>query len=185
MVIAPLLGPNVALSFATTIGDGELGRNALKTNIVGIVIAFAVSLVLGYFLVIDPESGEIASRTIVSYADIGLALASGVAAALSITTGAPAVLIGVMVAVALMPPLVTFGLLLGSGNILLSIKAFELVAINMISINIAGVVTFLFQGVRPLNWWEASKAKKATRLAIIIWVALLIVLTVLLMSSQQ
>jgi len=185
MVIAPLLGPNVALSFATTIGDGELGRSALKTNITGIFIAFAVALVLGYFLVIDPESGEIAARTVVSYADIGLALASGVAAALSITTGAPAVLIGVMVAVALMPPLVTCGLLLGSGNMLLSVKALELVAINMISINIAGVVTFLFQGVRPLNWWEASKANKATRYAIIIWVSLLVILTVLLMSSQS
>jgi hypothetical protein len=55
----------------------------------------------------------------------------------------------------------------------------------MICINIAGVVTFLFQGLRPLNWWEASKAKKATRLAIIIWVALLMILTALLMRSQQ
>jgi len=184
MVIAPLLGPNVALSFATTIGDGELGRSALKTNIIGILIAFAVSLSLGYFLVIDPKSGEIAARTVVSYADIGLALASGVAAALSITTGAPAVLIGVMVAVALMPPLVTFGLLLGSGNILLSMNALELVAVNMISINIAGVVTFLFQGVRPLNWWEESKAKKATRYAILIWTSLLVILTALLVFSQ-
>ena len=185
MVIAPLLGPNVALSFATTIGDGELGGNALKTNIVGMVIAFAVSLVLGYFLVIDPEIGEIASRTAVSYADIVLALASGIAAALSVTSGAPAVLIGVMVSVALMPPLVVFGLLLGSGNYILSIMALELVAINMICINIAGVVTFLFQGLRPLNWWEASKAKKATRYAIITWVILLIILIALLMSTQQ
>jgi len=185
MVIAPLLGPNVALSFATTIGDGELGRNALKTNLVGMVIASMVAFVLGYFLVIDPVTREIASRTIVSYADISLALASGVAAALSITTGAPAVLIGVMVAVALMPPLVVFGLLLGSGNYLLSSRALELVAINMICINIAGVGTFLFQGLRPLNWWEASRAKKAARLSIIIWVALLIILTALLMRSQQ
>ncbi len=185
MVIAPLLGPNVALSFATTIGDGELGRNALKTNIIGMVIAFMVAVVLGYFLAIDPEIREIASRTVVSYADIVLALASGIAAALSVTSGAPAVLIGVMVSVALMPPLVVFGLLLGSGNYMLSSRALELVAINMICINIAGVVTFLFQGLRPLNWWEASKAKKATRLAIIIWVALLMILTALLMRSQQ
>ena len=184
MVIAPLLGPNVALSFATTVGDGALGRNALKTNIVGIGIAFAVSLGLGYFLVIDPETGQIASRTVVSYADIVLALASGVAAALSITSGVPSVLIGVMVSVALIPPLVVFGLLLGSGNISLSIQALELVAVNMICINLAGVFTFLVQGVRPLNWWEASKAKKATRYAIIIWVSLLVVLTVLLMLSQ-
>lgn len=184
MVIAPLLGPNVALSFATTVGDGALGRNALKTNIVGIIIAFAVSFVLGFFLVIDPGTGEIASRTMVSYADIILALASGIAAALSITAGVPSVLIGVMVSVALIPPLVVFGLLLGSGNLLLSLQAFELVAINMICINIAGVITFLVQGVRPLNWWEASKAKKATRYAIIIWAFLLILLIMLLMNSN-
>jgi uncharacterized hydrophobic protein (TIGR00341 family) len=185
MVIAPLLGPNVALSFATTIGDAELGRSALKTNITGILIAFAVSLILGFFLVIDPLTGEIASRTVVSYGDMALALASGVAAALSITTGAPAVLIGVMVAVALMPPLATFGLLLGSGNVNLASGALELVAVNMICINLAGVVTFLVQGVRPLNWWEASKAKKATRYAIIIWVSLLIILAILLTVVQQ
>jgi uncharacterized hydrophobic protein (TIGR00341 family) len=183
MVIAPLLGPNVALSFATTVGDGELGRNALKTNITGLFIAFAVSLGLGYFLVIEPGIKEIASRTVVSYADIILALASGVAAALSVTSGVPSVLIGVMVSVALIPPLVVLGLLLGSGNFLLAIRAMELVAINMICINLAGVFTFLLQGVRPLNWWEASKAKKATRYAIVIWVFLLMLLSVLLMLS--
>ena len=184
MVIAPLLGPNVSLSFAITVGDGELGRNALKTNIIGVFIAFAVAFVLGYFLVIDPEIREIASRTVVSYADIILALASGVAAALSITSGVPSVLIGVMVSVALIPPLVVFGLLLGSGNVMLAIQAMELVAVNMICINLAGVCTFLLQGVRPLNWWEASKAKKATLYAIIIWVSLLILLTVLLVLSR-
>jgi len=185
MVIAPLLGPNVALSFATTVGDRVLGINALKTNLAGICIAFLVSFILGYFISIDPGTKEIASRTVVSYADILLALASGVAAALSITSGVPSVLIGVMVSVALIPPLVVFGLLLGSGNFLLAMKALELVAINMICINIAGVVTFLLQGVRPLNWWEASKAKKATLYAIIIWVSLLLLLTLLLLLSQQ
>ena len=143
-----------------------------------------MSLILGYFLVIDPGTVEIASRTAVSLADIVLALASGVAAALSITSGVPSVLIGVMVSVALIPPLVVFGLLLGSGNIHLSIQALELVAVNMICINLAGVFTFLIQGVRPLYWWEASKAKKAARYAIIIWVFLLLSLTALLLLSQ-
>src|SRR5210317_1847118 len=185
MVIAPLLGPNVALSFAITVGDGALGRNALKTNVIGILIAVAVSLALGYFLVIDLGIRAIASRTVVSYADIILALASGVAAALSITSGVPSVLIGVMVSVALIPPLVVFGLLLGSGNVMLALQALELLAINMICINLAGVFTFLLQGVRPLNWWEASKAKKATLYAIIIWVSLLLLLILLLKLSQS
>ncbi|MBW2502203.1 MAG: TIGR00341 family protein [Deltaproteobacteria bacterium] len=184
MVIAPLLGPNVALSFATTVGDGALGRNALLTNFAGILTAFAVSLLFGFFLAIDPGIREIAARTVVSYGDIALALASGVAAALSITSGVPSVLIGVMVSVALIPPLVVFGLLLGSANFMLALQALQLVFINMICINLAGVFTFLLQGVRPLNWWEASKAKNATRYAIIIWVSLLILLSALLMFSR-
>lgn len=35
MVIAPLLGPNVALALATTLGDVKLAWNALKTNASG------------------------------------------------------------------------------------------------------------------------------------------------------
>lgn len=184
MVIAPLLGPNVALSFATTVGDGALGRNALITNFTGILTAFAVSLFIGFFLAVDPGIGEIAARTVVSYGDIVLALASGVAAALSITSGVPSALIGVMVSVALIPPLVVFGLLLGAGEIMLALQALHLVFINVICINLAGVFTFLLQGVRPLNWWEASKAKNATSYAIIIWVSLLVLLAALLMLSR-
>jgi len=183
MVIAPLLGPNVALSFATTLGDSELGINALKTNVAGIMAAFGISLLLGFFLTVDPAIHEIQARTAVSYADIVLALASGIAGALSFTSGLPSALIGVMVAVALIPPLVVFGLLLGSGFAAQSLGAFLLLVINMICVNIAGVVTFLLKGLQPINWWEESKAKKATRYAIIIWVSLLLILISLLYFS--
>lgn len=39
MVIAPLLGPNIALAFATSLGDGELMWRALKTNLAGLSLA--------------------------------------------------------------------------------------------------------------------------------------------------
>jgi hypothetical protein len=48
MVIAPLLGPNVGLALATTLGDLELGRNALKTNLFGVAIALGISIFIGY-----------------------------------------------------------------------------------------------------------------------------------------
>jgi len=185
MVIAPLLGPNVALSFATTMGDSELGINALRTNLAGIIAAFCISFTLGFFLTVDPNIQEIHSRTIVSYADIVLALASGVAGALSFTSGLPSALIGVMVAVALIPPLVVFGLLLGGGFVTQSLGAFLLLVINMICVNIAGVLTFLVKGLQPIYWWEGSKAKKATWYAIIIWVSLLFALILLLFVSAN
>ena len=185
MVIAPLLGPNVALSFATTLGDAELGINALKTNAAGILAAFGISLLLGFFLTVDPAIHEIQARTVVSYADIVLALASGIAGALSFTSGLPSALIGVMVAVALIPPLVVFGLLLGGGFVGPSLGAFLLLVINMICVNIAGVITFLIKGLQPIYWWEASKAKKATRYAIVLWVSLLFLLIYLLFISRN
>jgi len=184
MVIAPLLGPNVALSFAITLGDSVLGNNSLKTNLVGILVAFVIAFLLGILLKVDPSIPEIQARTIVSYDDIILALASGIAGALSLTSGLPSTLIGVMMAVALIPPLAVFGLLLGGGYASASFNAFLLLVINMICINLAGVVTFLLKGLQPIHWWETSKAKKATRYAITIWVSLLLILLFLLYVSS-
>jgi len=183
MVIAPLLGPNVALSLATTLGDYELGVSAVKTNLSGIIFAFIISCLLGFFLTIDPNQPEIISRTVVGYGDIILALASGVAGALAFTSGVSSALIGVMVAVALIPPLVVSGILLGSGFVHKSLDALLLLSTNMICINISGVITFLLQGIRPISWWEAAKAKKATRISIVIWTFLLLLLMLLLYSK--
>jgi uncharacterized membrane protein len=91
-----------------------------------------------------------------------------------------------MVAVALLPPLVTLGMLLGAGYWHQAFGAFLLLATNLICINLSGVTTFLIQGVGPLSWWETGKAKRATRNAILIWTSLLalLVLFIVLSGSQ-
>ena len=80
MVIAPLLGPNVAFALGTTLGDLSLVRRALLTNLAGIVTAMALSVLIGVLMRIDPSSSEVASRTRVGLGDITVALASGCAA---------------------------------------------------------------------------------------------------------
>jgi uncharacterized hydrophobic protein (TIGR00341 family) len=184
MVIAPLLGPNVSLSFATALGDASLAWQSLKTAAAGIAVALSVALITGFIMEVDPTIPEIASRTHVSIGDVALALASGVAGALAFTTGVPTALIGVMIALALLPPLVTFGLLLSSGLLYQASNALALFIINILCVNLSGVGTFLVQGIRPLTWWEAARAKKATRRAISIWLALLIALVVMIMNPH-
>jgi uncharacterized hydrophobic protein (TIGR00341 family) len=179
MVIAPLLGPNMALSLATTLADVRLAWLSLRTLAIGIVLATVLALLFGYALDVDPTTPEIASRTNVGLADVGLALASGSAGALFLTIGISTALVGVMLAVAILPPLVTFGLLIGSGNFDLAIDALLLFATNLICVNLAGVITFVAQDVRPRVWWEADKAKKLTIWAITIWCALLMILVAL------
>ena len=173
MVIAPLLGPNVALSLATTLGDLSLLRRALLTALAGIATTMVLSVIIGVLVHVNPASPEVASRNGVGLGDIAVALASGCAGALAFTTGVSATLIGVMVAVALLPPLVTFGLLLGGGHSALAMGALSLFLMNLICVNLAGVTTFLVQGIRPAIWWEKDRAVKATRIAIGLWVVLL------------
>lgn len=184
MVIAPLLGPNVAFSLAVTLGDMDLARSSLKTNIIGIVTSLLLSVLVGLIFTITPSVPEIASRTNVGIANIVLALASGSAGALAFTTGVSATLIGVMVAVALLPPLVTFGMLLGAGYYYQALGAMLLLFTNLICVNLAGTVTFLAQGIRPVTWWEADRAKRATRIAILFGASLLLILTAIILLSR-
>jgi uncharacterized hydrophobic protein (TIGR00341 family) len=184
MVIAPFLGPNVALSLSTNLADDKLGLNALKTLLSGILIVLLLSACMGYFFDTDLTIPEIATRTQANLSDIILALASGCAGVLAFTTGASSAVIGVMVAVALLPPLAVCGLLLGSGQFSEAIGAFLLFITNIICINLAGVITFLVQGVSPRDWWEADKAKKATRKAMTLWSIILAALAVIIFLWQ-
>ena len=173
MVIAPLLGPNVGLALATTLYDTKLAKKAAVTGLAGVAIALAVSLISGALIPVDANLPEIASRTTVTFGDIVVALAAGGAGALAFSSGMPTMLVGVMVAVALLPPLVAAGLLLGSGQFGPASSALLLLVSNLICVNLAGVLTFLVQGVRPLTWWETDRAKKATRKAVAVWFILL------------
>ena len=173
MVIAPLLAPNVSLALAVTLGDVDLGWRSLKANAAGLFASLAVALAMGFILGVNLESDQLISRTMVNLQHIIIALAAGSAGVLAFTRGVPATIVGVMVAVALLPPLVDVGLLLGAGYTQLAIGAGILTVTNLICINLAGVLTFLVQGVRPRKWHEEKNAKKATRIAIATWLILL------------
>jgi uncharacterized hydrophobic protein (TIGR00341 family) len=176
MVIAPLLGPNLAFGLGTALGDISLMRKSALTTSVGIVMSVALSVAIGVFWPFDVSSPELAARTNVGLDSIALALASGAAAALSLTTGLSSVLVGVMVAVALLPPAVALGIMLGLGDTNLASGAGLLLAINVVCINLAIKVVFFFKGIRPRTWWEKKKAKHAMGIYILMWLVTLIIL---------
>ena len=176
MVIAPLLTPSMALSLATTLGDGSLARRAVVAGGISMALAATIAFTLGLVLSVDVSVGEIARRSSVDLTDIVLALAAGSAGALALTSGLPGVLVGVMVAVALLPPLVVTSLMAAAGQWDAVIRAALLVTTNLICVNLAGVATFFLQNVRPQHWWEAHRARKMVRYAAGIWLALLMLL---------
>lgn len=176
MVIAPMLGPNISLAFGTVLGDIPLVKKSIRTNFAAIGIAIVISYFWG---LLYPGSMEEISRTEIRISDLVIALMSGAAGAVALLRNASASLVGVMVAVALLPPLIKSGLLAGEGYWLYSLYAFLIFIANTICVNIASIITFFVSKIRPKYWWEEKKAKKYTLNAFTIWMILLIILIVI------
>jgi uncharacterized hydrophobic protein (TIGR00341 family) len=180
MVIAPLLGPNLALALGAALGDTALIGRALVSAAAGLGLALLLSWGLGLVLPVDLASHELASRMDVGLDSVGLALASGAAAVLSLTSGLSTTLVGVMVAVALLPPTATLGLALAAGNNVGATGAALLLATNIVCVNLSAKVVFLLTGMGPRTWREKQKARRTILVYLLIWsVALAVLLAVI------
>jgi len=176
MVIAPLLGPNIALAFGAALGDRELIGQALKTNLTGLGLALVTALLIGLAWAVNLDSHELQARTDVGLDGVALAMASGAAAVLSLAMGVSTALVGVMVAVALLPPTAALGMLLGAGQPALAAGAGLLLAVNIVCVILSAMLVFLVKGVKPRTWLEKRKARQSFALSIVVWVTLLAVL---------
>ncbi|RYU59317.1 TIGR00341 family protein [Methylolobus aquaticus] len=185
MVIAPLLGPNLALSLATALGDTVLMHKAVRTLIVGIAVAVALAAGVGMLWPEPTASRELLSRTESGVDAVVLALASGTAAALSLTTGLSSVLMGVMVAVALLPPAATLGIMLGDGNLAAAMGAGLLLLINIVCVNLASKLVFYLKGIHPRTWVAKESARRAMRVYVIGWIVTLVILVMIIHARSS
>ena len=185
MVIAPLLGPNIALAFATSLGDKTLLWQATKTNAAGLAFALALSIGIGLIWSVDLGSAEILARTQVGLDGVALALASGAAAVLSLTTGLSSTLVGVMVAVALLPPTAVLGMLVGGGRWDLAGGAALLLAVNLVCVILSAKVVFLVKGVKPRSWTERNRARQSMAAYLALWALLLAILVAVILARSS
>lgn len=181
MVIAPLLGPNLAFALGGALGDFKLMGRAIAANALGVSLTILICVLIGLIWTEQLQSNELMKRTSVGFGGIAIALASGAAATLSLTVGVSAALVGVMVAVALMPPAATLGLLLGAGNWDYAMGALLLLAVNVVCVNLAAQFTFVLLGIRPRTWFEKERARRAVVINASVWAALLTALVILLL----
>lgn len=176
MVIAPLLGPNLAFAFGTALGDRTLMLRASGTNAVGVLISLVLAYIIGAVWTGPLDSPELLSRTVVGYDSIVLALAAGAAAVLSLTTGLSATLVGVMVAVALLPPAATLGIMLGAGNFYAAGSAALLLGVNIVCVNLVAQIVFVMKGIAPRTWAQKKASLPARYINAASWGLLLIAL---------
>ncbi len=185
MVIAPLLGPIMGIGLAATLADAKLFRRAITSGALGVLLALAISYALGAVWPNAFTTFEVYSRTEVDLSDVFLALAAGAAGTLALTTGVHAGLVGVMVAVALLPPTVVAGAMFGADEVEKGLQASLLLATNVTGIILAAVVTFRLQGVRPSTWWESQRAKRASIWSLVVLVLLLAAIAAALILADR
>lgn len=179
MMIAPMLEPNLAIAFAIVLGDIKLALKAMKTNLVGIAACLILSIIISFIWPYGVANSELLLKSAnIGYTSFVLALASGTAGAISITSRFSSGLVGVMVAVALLPPLVTTGILIGSGYYYQSIGAGLLFIVNIVCVNLTANLVFLCKGIHPQKWYEKHKAKIAIFWYLLFWIFSLLALCI-------
>ncbi|MDX1684065.1 MAG: TIGR00341 family protein [Saprospiraceae bacterium] len=176
MVIAPFLGPNMLISFGITLGSTKLIYRGLYVGAIATAIAVIISVLWG---VGSDQIHDVPRDYVVSYQDIALAMACGFAGALSVMSRQGVALVGVMVAAALLPPLISAGLFLGGGYYGASFNKVILFGINIVCLILSGVIMFYISGITPNTWWQKEQARKRTVNAVIVLGLLLSILAVL------
>lgn len=187
MVIAPLLGPILAFSLGAALGDQKLLFGSGKTLLVGVCVALSCAFLISLILPLDFGSRELMSRAEVRLDGMALAIAAGCAAALSLARGQGAVLVGVMVAAALLPPGAAVGLFAGHGEWALASRAGLLLLLNIASLVLAALLVFRLRGIKPRTWLERKGADKAVMvnmgLSVLLLILAIVLITVLDLGS--
>lgn len=146
MLVAPLMSPILGFGLALAQWNWRLGRDALRTVAMGVVLAWFVALAVGVIHG-QPDSGamitaEMERRGEPGLTDLFVALVSGLAAAYaSSRPGLVGAIAGVAIAAALVPPIATSGLACAAGKWALAGLAFVLFLINMLVIALAAGFT--------------------------------------------
>ncbi|MRH45092.1 TIGR00341 family protein [Aquibacillus halophilus] len=167
MVIAPLMGPYTSAAFASVLGDYKLMRQSAITSLYGLSVPLVISALFGFFFQLPINSNEFLARTNIEFIDIAVALASGAAGALSFVKRMSEALVGVMVSVALLPPTVVFGMMLGSGEWSAALTPLLLLLVNISSILLSAILVFWLSGIKPVNWKEIQVANTSRKFALL------------------
>jgi uncharacterized hydrophobic protein (TIGR00341 family) len=186
MVIAPLVGPAMAASVGTVVDDSEMFARGVRLQVLGLLLAIGSAFVFAFLVrqinlvapIVDVTTiPEVRERVAPDFLSLVIAVGAGVAGIVSLTTGVSAALVGVMIAVALIPPAATVGIGLAWGQPLVSLGAGVLVLVNVLSINLAALVVLWYSGYRPDHWFKQSDARKATLSRVATLVVAIVVLS--------
>ncbi|THE66040.1 TIGR00341 family protein [Salinadaptatus halalkaliphilus] len=189
MVVAPLMGPALAASVGVVVDDDELATRGVTLQIVGLLASVATAAVIGWVLrgtVLLPPGFDITTvpqiqeRITPNVLALFLALGSGIAGVVSLVRNVGSVLVGVAIAVALVPPAATAGLGIAWGHPTVVVTAGTLVLVNLLSINLTALLVLWLSGYRPHRGASVERVYGRLRSRVVVLLVAIAVLSLVL-----
>ncbi|RMF30408.1 MAG: TIGR00341 family protein, partial [Candidatus Nitrosothermus koennekii] len=182
MLISPLLSPITSLALNSILGrQKQINQSLLYITYLlasSILLAMAITFVLSYFIDIEITK-EITLRTNPQPTDILIAVILGMAGGIALLSALPEIIVGVAIAVALIPPATVSGLGLGLNDITIAFGAFRLLLENVVGMIMGMVLIFVIKGVSPRRYYEKKKKKKVAIKAALSLLSLIIAIILL------
>jgi uncharacterized hydrophobic protein (TIGR00271 family) len=162
MIVAPLMTPILAFSLGVIWGDMQLIKTSLSSIAKGTGWAIGISAFIALIVPLPGLSHEILSRTSPSLFDIIVAISSGIVGAYGYANKKISnTIVGIAIAVALMPPLCSVGIGIGTFNQTVAIGALLLFLINLVSISLAGAFIFWTMKIHPFEADQKQVKRRA------------------------
>ncbi|MGF1672905.1 MAG: DUF389 domain-containing protein [Rivularia sp. (in: cyanobacteria)] len=151
MIVAPLMGPIIAIAYSMVAANQRLLKRSSFTLVKGVLLTVGISFLIAKGVGIKTLGSEIAGRISPTLLDMGVALAAGAAGAYAKSRRSIAdALPGVAIAVALVPPLSVVGIGLAINSQSVTIGSSLLFLANLTGIIFSGAIVFLSHGYGSL-----------------------------------
>jgi uncharacterized hydrophobic protein (TIGR00341 family) len=187
MLLSPLLGPINA--FAVNVNLGRIRKLARSQAAVLlllaaiIILAATITFLASQFVEVSENTAQIAIRNHATLTDILIALILGLAAGLALFVGFPEILVGVAIAVAIVPPAAVSGIGLALRNTNLFLGALILTLIYLFGLQLGSTLMLRIRGVQPRRYYQQAEAKKHSAYSIFILALLLVILSLIVILS--
>ncbi|MDH3925366.1 MAG: TIGR00341 family protein, partial [Xanthomonadales bacterium] len=175
MLVAPMMNPVMGAAGSVVMGwSSRFYRSILLVLTMGlgaVLLSMAITA-LSPEIVFLPE--QVLARTRPTFYDLLIALAAGSAGAYTITHKESGAIPGVAVAVALLPPLASAGVLIVALEMELALRALVLFLTNLIAMVLAAALTFMAAGVSPAS----ARRRSASFIKSQLWLFALLMIAV-------
>lgn len=188
MLISPFLGPINAVSINTSLGRVKQLLRAEGTILALVFLSIAISalvtLVSSKFITLELTS-QIITVSTTNILDTIIAFFLGVASGLALVTDLPEILVGVAVAVALVPPAAVTGIGLALDQPSIFVGSLLITLTSLYGLNAGEIMLLLLRGVSPRRYYQKAQAKKFSNRAFWIFLSILLLLAILIIISHR